>query len=184
MTGIIDTIHADHRNYSVLLSMLNADIDNMNKGEKADFVRLYDIMNYMINYPDVKHHPAEEVIFERLEQKQPEIKEEVAQLVEEHRRLAETGRALQEKLQQVIGGGIVSKESISDAARDYYELLLNHLNFEEGKLLPLVKQSFSDDDWQNIEVRLSEDEDPLFGKAINEQFTNLLQQISAHRNLN
>ena len=184
MTEILDTIHTDHRNYSILLSMLNTDIDHIQKGEHTDFIRLYDIMKYMTNYPDIKHHPTEEIIFDLLEKKQPEIKEKVSQLVNEHRQLAESGQALLERLQYVTSGAIVPKESIIEAAKDYYELLLNHLNFEESKLLPMVKEDFSDEDWNNVKVQMTGEEDPLFGAAIDEQFANLFQRIASYRNEN
>ena len=184
MNQILDTIHRDHRNYSILLSMLNTDIDNLQKGERADFIKLYDIMNYMTNYPDVKHHPTEEIIFDLLETKDPAVKEGVVQLTQEHRQLADTGLRLLEKLHTVISGGIVSKESITQAAKDYHELLRNHLNFEEGKLLPVVKEAFSEEDWEQVATKLSQDKDPLFGDAIEEQFTNLFQRISSYKNSN
>ena len=177
MASTIEQIHDDHRNYSILLSLLNTDVEHLQQGVHTDFIRLYD----MTNYPDVKHHPCEEIIFDHLLKKHPELSKEVETLVNEHRKLAETGSALKEKLQYVTSGAIVSKEEILNATTAYSDLLISHLNFEEGKLLPMVEQQFTDDDWKTIQAQIESTEDPLFGPVVDEQFSELFRRISLQK---
>jgi hemerythrin-like domain-containing protein len=66
MHQILTALHDDHRNYTRLLTVLKNDIDKLSDSATADFIRLYDIMNYMTNYPDVSHHPVEEIILAHL----------------------------------------------------------------------------------------------------------------------
>lgn len=184
MKSTLQFIHDDHKNYSVLLSLLDHDIKNLQKGEQTDFIRLYDIMNYMTNYPDVHHHPAEEIIFALLEKKSPSTGDSVATLIKEHRKLAELGRALKEKLHHVTSGAIVSKDEIISTTKDYYTLLTNHLNFEEGELLPLVEEVFDENDWSSIAQQIKKTEDPLFGDVVDTQFTDLLGRIADFKTSN
>ena len=181
MSDTIDQIHEDHRNYSILLSLLNTDVEHLQQGVHTDFIRLYDIMNYMTNYPDVKHHPSEEIIFDHLLEKHPELSEEIEALVNEHRQLAETGSALKEKLQYVTSGAIVPKDDILKATMAYSELLISHLNFEEGKLLPMVEKQFTEDDWKKIHAQIESTEDPLFGSVVDEQFSDLFKRIALQK---
>ena len=180
MTPLLKKIHDDHRNYSILLALLNTDIDKIQQGEETDFVRLYDIMNYMTNHPDSNHHPVEEIIFKLLQQKTPGIANDVDKLVNEHRELADSGARLKEKLHYVTSGAIVSRDSIIEAASAYEKLLTSHINFEESKLLPLVESSFDDSDWEQIRPLIEGTEDPLFGEAVQEQFVNLFKRISVN----
>jgi hemerythrin-like domain-containing protein len=58
-------------------------------------------------------------------------------------------------------------------------LLTNHINSEEGKLFPIIDNTFSEDDWLQINSHIEEAEDPLFGDVVQEQFTDLYNRISS-----
>jgi len=85
MAQILAKIHQDHRNYSDLLALLKSDVKFLKDGESPDFIRLYDIMNYMTNQPDVSHHPVEEFIFTTLKRKVSDLSPQLDSLSNEHR---------------------------------------------------------------------------------------------------
>jgi len=178
MSQVLEALHNDHRNYSRLLALLKNDIDILQHSEDPDFIRLYDIMNYMTNFPDVSHHPIEEIIFAALEQKAPASTEQIKQQNSEHRQINKLGMSLKEKLQLVTSGSILSRDSIINAANDYYQLLTNHINIEEGQLFPIVENVFTTEDWALLDLQINDMEDPLFGDAVQEQFTDLYTRIT------
>lgn len=178
MSRVLEALRNDHRNYSRLLALLKSDIDILQHSEDPDFIRLYDIMNYMTNYPDVSHHPVEEIIFAALEPKAPGSTEQIKQQNSEHHQINKLGMSLKEKLQHVTSGSIVSRDSIINAANDYYQLLINHINIEEGQLFPIVENVFTKEDWSLLDLQINDLEDPLFGDAVQEQFTNLYARIT------
>ena len=63
MHTVLQQLHSDHINYSKLLTLLKNHISNMRNGLRPDFHEMHLIMIYMVNYPDVFHHPIEEVLF-------------------------------------------------------------------------------------------------------------------------
>ncbi|MFT7461546.1 MAG: hemerythrin-like domain-containing protein [Planctomycetota bacterium] len=171
-------IHNDHLNYARLLDQLKTDIEKLQQSTNPDFIRLYDIMNYLTNYPDVSHHPIEEIIFARLKRKAPESIGLINQLNSEHKELAKLGHILKEELQKVTSGAIVSKDNILNAAKDYCELLSNHMNVEESQIFPIIENMLTHEDWLLLDVQISALTDTLFGDAIQEQFSDLYKRIT------
>lgn len=178
MEQTLVSLRNDHRNYIKLLAALKSDIDKLLHSANPDFIRLYDIMNYMTNYPDVSHHPVEEIIFNALRLKTPGSVDLINTLTEDHKELAKLGASLKEKLNHVISGSIVSKDAIIEAANNYYEYLTNHINSEEGRLFPVIEDTFTAEDWLQINTQIEKTEDPLFGDVVQEQFTDLYNRIS------
>ena len=178
MSKILAEIHNDHRNYSQLLELIRIDIDKLVDSASPDYIRLYDIMNYMTNYPDLAHHPIEEIIFTEIARMQPALDETVKQLNREHKQLASIGHALKESLQCVTSGSIVSRKSLIDSANDYHQLLTNHMNTEESKILPAIATAFDENDWSILEAQIIVLKDSLFADVIQEQFSDLYERIT------
>ena len=177
MPALLDTLHDDHKNYAVLLGLLSAEADKLEQGAQPDFVRMYDIANYMVNYPDAYHHPHEELIFDVLSALEPECSADVGELNKEHRQLAETGLALKEAVNGVINGAIIPLDRILDNARAYIELLWKHMNTEEGNIFPKARSTLEDTEWQMINDKISQVEDPLFGDVVQTQYAKLYEGI-------
>ena len=177
MTALLDILHSDHKNYAALLDLLGAEADKLERGEEPDFVRMYDIANYMVNYPDAYHHPHEELIFDVLGALDPDCTEQVRELNNEHRELAATGLALKDALNAVINGAIIPMDRILDNARAYIDLLWKHMNMEEGNIFPKAKSTLEDTEWQMINDKISQVEDPLFGDVVQTQFEKLYEGI-------
>ncbi|MDE0154967.1 MAG: hemerythrin domain-containing protein [Gammaproteobacteria bacterium] len=177
MPALLDTLHNDHKNYAVLLNLLNAEADKLEQGEEADFVRMYDIANYMVNYPDTYHHPHEELIFDVLGALEPECSADIRELNKEHKQLAATGLALKDAVNGVINGAIIPMDRILDNARAYIELLWKHMNMEEGNIFPKARSTLEDTEWQMINDNISQVEDPLFGNVVQTQFEKLYEGI-------
>ena len=177
MAALLKTLHQDHKNYSVLLNLLKAETDRVDQGNDPDYVQIYDIANYMCSYPDLIHHPHEEFIFSILEALEPGCSAEIDKLSKEHKQLAVNGQALKDAVYGVMSGAIVPKKIVLDNARAYINLLWKHMNTEEGKVFPLANTLLSATDWQLIEEKLSQVEDPLFGDIVQSQFAKLYEGI-------
>lgn len=177
MAALLDTLHRDHRHYAVLLGLLSAEADKLEQGKEPDFVRLYDIANYMVSYPDAYHHPHEELIFDVLSALEPECSANVRELNNEHRQLVATGLALKDASNGVLNGVIIPMDRILDNARSYIDLLWKHMNMEEGIIFPKAKATLEDTEWQMINDKLSQVEDPLFGDVVQNQFEKLYEGI-------
>lgn len=177
MTELLKTLHQDHKNYAILLNLLEEEADRLEQGLAPDYIKMYDIANYMTSYPDSIHHPHEEFVFDVLKKVDPECAADLDRLNEEHDRLAATGQELKDAVNETLSGAILPKEKILESARAYVDLLRSHMNLEEGKVFRRATARLSDADWRSIDAKLSREEDPLFGAVVQDQFAKLYEGI-------
>jgi len=92
MHGILQQFHSDHVNYIKLLTLLKNHITNMQNGHDPDFHEMYLIMKYMVNNPDIFHHPFEEVLFRQFTILHGEKIDLIQKASGEHQKLSELGK--------------------------------------------------------------------------------------------
>ena len=177
MAALIDNLHQDHNNYVVLLDLLSAEAEKLDRGEEPDFVLMYDIVNYMVSYPDAYHHPHEELIFDILSALDPDCSGDVRKLTKQHKQQADTGLALKDAVNAVINGAIVPMDNILNNTRAYVDLFRNHMSLEEGSIFPKAKATLEDSEWRLIDDKISQVEDPLFGEVVLTQYKKLYEGI-------
>ena len=180
---LLQTLHEDHKNYAVLLNLLSAEADKLEHGDEPDFVRMYDIANYMVSYPDTYHHPHEELIFDVLKALDHGCAAEVKRLYDEHKQLASTGLALKDALTGVINGAIIPLDMVLNNARAYTGLLWKHMDLEEGTIFPKAKSTLEETEWRMIDDNIAQVEDPLFGGVVQTQFEKLYEGIIQNTDL-
>ncbi|VFN03963.1 MAG: Hemerythrin HHE cation binding domain-containing protein [Candidatus Kentron sp. G] len=120
----------------------------------------------MTNYPDLFHHPKEDILFQRVTKRDESANSIVAELVQDHHALADQGKALFDLLHALIHEHPVERGTLEAKAREYILTLRTHMNLEEGTLLPMAKKVLHEEDWSEIEGIMGNRDDPLFGENI------------------
>lgn len=171
MSDIMRQLHTDHINVSKLLDLLEQEIEMFHNEETPDYALMLDAMRYMVNYPDLVHHPAEDLIFEKLKRRDPDTGADVDRLTAEHQVLADRSAQFLESLRYIENETtMVSREAVEAQGVDYISLLRKHMSKEEGQVFPRVHQVLIDDDWQQIGAALKKQEDPVFGKIVTTEY--------------
>ena len=114
---------------------------------------MLDVMHYMTRYPDVLHHPKEDLIFARIKERAGRPVPTIDELAQQHASLRESGRELARDLEDVVNGSISSREHVEAVARAYVTRLRNHMRVEETEILPLAARLLRADDWDAVERR-------------------------------
>jgi hemerythrin-like domain-containing protein len=139
---------------------------------------MLDIMFYMTHYPDVLHHPKEDLAFARLAERSDRALSIVAELAEQHAQLKRNGNALVVALDDIVNGSISSRDHIEAPGRAYIAEFRGHMDVEEAKILPLAATLLDRDDWAAIDSAVRSLEDPVFGKTANERYAALRRHIT------
>ncbi len=179
MNEILNKLHIDHVNASKLLYLLEAQLMKLEAGDTPNFLLMQDIMRYMVDYSDNVHHPLEEIIFKRLEQIDQNSRQAIRQLYNEHTELVEMGDALTDRLANIVGDTTVRVDTITNLVWKYLQLLRSHMHTEEEEIFPWIERLFSVSDWSEITTSLATIEDPLFGKAVQENYRRLCDSIKS-----
>lgn len=170
MSDIIQQLREDHVNVSKLLDVLDGQMRIFHEGGTPDYVLMQDAMHYMIHYPDLIHHPKEDLVFKKLTEHDPSAQPVVNNLIKEHKVLAEKGTQFFESLKVVESESMMSRESLQSQGQDYVAFLRSHIQKEEDQVFPLAAKALRDEDWEEIDVAMEKKEDPVFGKLVAEEY--------------
>jgi hemerythrin-like domain-containing protein len=154
----------EHVNFAKLLDLIAAQLDLFHDGETPDYDLMLDVMFYMTHYPDVVHHPKEELAFARIRKRDKSAAPLLAKLDGQHAELHRLGQELVASLSDVVNGAIASRDSIEGPARSYVATFREHMQLEDAELVPLVRQWLDARDWAAIEAAIRHVDDPLFGR--------------------
>ena len=108
MARVLDDLHEDHKNIARVLALLNHELETLADAHSPDYELVEDIMRYVTGYPDTQHHPTEDIVFQRLEERAPETTADIAATLAEHHRLVEVVSEIAEpfELHDLTEGGV------------------------------------------------------------------------------
>jgi hemerythrin-like domain-containing protein len=146
----VDLWHAEHAEFQRLLAELQAQVDLFHAGERPDYERMLEIIATLRDSGDRSHHPREDVAFERLERRCPELAQSLARLRQEHRTIAQAGERLHGLLTAALDGAVLPRAEVEVAAATYLVYYGNHIAHEEEEILGRAGQALSAEDWEAV----------------------------------
>lgn len=179
MSKLIDKWVREHRNFEKLLEIVERQLESFHRNERPDYELVLDIIYYMTHYPDQFHHPVEDILFKRVAERERAAGNAVEELFRQHCVIAESGKALQERLDAVVTGVMLPRAQVEQPARKYVEYFRNHMRNEEIVLFPLAQRLLNDADWAIIDAQTPKRPDPLFGERVQERYRSLHGRIAA-----
>lgn len=178
MSDLLIRWHAEHAKFGRLLGLFEKQLDSFRDGGDPDYALMSDIVDYLQGYGDAFHHPREDIGFRLLIEKAPDARLVVERLLQEHRVIAQAGKALLAKLQRIEADAMFVREDLEQAAATYLVYYRHHLLKEESEVLPRIGSIFTESDWQRVSVDLENAIDPLFGEQVEARFARLRKQIT------
>ncbi len=177
MAEALRQLSKEHADFSKLLDLLDRQLAVFAAGERPDYDLIGMVIDYCLDYPDAVHHPKEDLIYRILKSRDAELAQLVGDLEEEHRQIAEMTRELAEAMRQVLAEELVDRQSVHDLTRRFVRRYRHHIALEEERVFPSAAEVLSADDWVEIDGRLQQRDDPLFGDAVVERFRTLRANI-------
>ncbi len=179
MSNVIRALRREHADMARLLGALERQLDVFDQGARPDYDIVQGVIDYCLAYPDLYHHPKEDLVLERLRRRDPEAAAAIGELLPEHEALAELTRRLADAVESVLREAEVSREGMHELAREFLDFYRRHIAMEEGRFFPAALEVLSEQDWAEIEAQLGEREDPLFGGQPDQRFERLRQDVLA-----
>lgn len=178
MPDFIETWSTDHKNFSHLLDLLEGEIGHFLDDQTPNYDLMLDILYYMTHYPDVFHHPKEDLAAVRVKELDAGAAAVLDELTRQHVVLRESGVKLLELLEVIVDGAMLKRETVDEQARTYIAYFRSHMKKEESDIVPVMRALLSKDDWAAIEKAAPFEEDPLFGNGMLEKrYETLHRQI-------
>ena len=177
MSQVIAALERDHANIAKLLEILESEILAIEVGKTPDYPLMQDVMRYMAQHSDRFHHPKEDLIFAQLLKRDPGVRADVEDLIEEH---VVIGLAGQEFASLLCASGVDSvnvREQLGTSGFDYIRALREHMLREEKELFPLAMKVLTQEEWQVIDEAVNTIDDPLFDEMTNADYQRLYRVI-------
>src|ERR1700746_852510 len=86
---ILERLSQEHRNIEKLLDILERELEVFDRGGRphSDVIRA--VIRYFEGYPEVYHHPQEDLVFAKLRTRDPAAAAKVGDLAREHQKGAQ-----------------------------------------------------------------------------------------------
>lgn len=179
MSEIMDKLNQDHANLARLLYALERQIAVFDRSEQPDYELIAGIVDYCLTYPDLYHHPMEDLVLEALRRRAPEIAERIGNLDGQHRSLSDLAHRFAEAIHNVELGAEVSRDAIEGLAREFLDTYRTHMTMEDRYFFPAAVQHLSEEDWAELPRLLERSDDPLFDPKVETRFQRLREDLIA-----
>lgn len=175
---LLAALRAEHRHITAVMGLLTQQLNAVERGELVDPHVLYEIMDYMVMWPDRFHHPREDLIYDHVADLDPDAAPDIQELQRDHERLARSGRELLQSIESWRSGE-TSGSVMVGLGRDYIRHSREHMSIEEREVFPLLNAALGPADWRELaeDDSLHPASDPVFGRRVQREFRQLARKL-------
>ncbi len=177
MHDIMTLLRQEHSNIRQLLEILDHEVAKFDRGEDPDYAIIESIVDYFQSFPDLYHHPKEDLVFRRLCQRDAAAAAAVGDLQREHEDLAARTRAFASGVRAVLDEAQVPRQSLRTWAREFIDGQRAHMRGEERLFFPAAQRCLTAEDWADIKQQMTDHEDPLFGAGVGRRYEALHRDL-------
>jgi hemerythrin-like domain-containing protein len=174
---VLRSLQRDHDNLTKLLDAFARQLEVFDQGEHPDYDIVEGVLDYCLTYPDLYHHPKEDLVYRKLMAVDPGAVEDLKDLEYEHEELGNLTRRLAEVVHNVLQDLEVPREAFDIQARNFLDAYRRHMEMEDRYFFPAALRALSPADWDEIATQAVDREDPLFGDEADKRFELLRDDI-------
>lgn len=178
MSDVLDKLLADHAHIARLLLMFEEQVRLIHAGENPDAALMQDIMGFMTHYPDLIHHPLEDLMFEHMQALDPEASAVLGSLTAEHDRLAHLGHDLKVYVDSLESESLVRRDLLDQLATEYLVSVRKHIKDEEDHAFPLARKLLDSREWDMIRAEFKVKDHEVFGNVLDEHYQAMYHSIT------
>ena len=179
--ALLKALYAEHRHIASVMQLFREQLEAIESRELVDSHVVYEIMDYMVTWPDRFHHPREDLIYGRVAELDAAAADNVDSLQRDHDLMAKAGREVLRDIR------LWRDEEIDDAVlvksgRAYVDHMYEHMNSEEKIVFPQIDEVLSAQDWRELaqEDDLRPVADPVFGQRVQREFRNMARKLRSN----
>ena len=147
---IIERLSREHRNIETLLAVLERELEIFDRGDRPDYEVIRAIISYFEVYPELYHHPQEDLVFAKLKLRDPAAAAKVGDLAREHQKGAERLRRVAHAVDNVLADREILRQNVDPIVRDFIEHERRHMMMEDRDFFPAALKALEPQDWTEI----------------------------------
>ena len=161
MSEAIESLRQDHKNMWKLLDVIEVEFNVFKSGETPDYELLSSALRYCLNYPELYHHPKEDLIFARLQERGDGSSQGFTDLHGEHEALNELTRRVSALVQRISEEAEVARPAAAELLDNFIATYRQHIRDEEKQFFPTAVKVLTNDDWVEIDRKIARFQDPF-----------------------
>jgi hemerythrin-like domain-containing protein len=171
-------LRAEHRHMATVMQLFAEQLKSIEAGDLVDTHVVYEVMDYMVTWPDRFHHPREDLIYGRVAEVDEKAADQVDTLQRDHDHTAKLGGGVLQEIRRWREGE-VSGAVVVKSGRAYIDHIYEHMNLEEKLVFPHIEAVLTIQDWRE----LAEDDEieavanPVFGPRVQREFRNMTRKL-------
>ncbi len=175
---LMKALRAEHRHIAGVMELLSGQLESIDSGQLVDTHVVYEIMDYMVSWPDRFHHPREDLIYGRVAELDASAADEVDTLQRDHDASAKRGREVLAEIERWRAGEAAGS-AVVKAGQDYIDHMYEHMNLEEKLVFPHIESVLTTEDWRELaeDDQLRPIADPVFGPRVQREYRNLARKL-------
>jgi len=177
MPRAIEILLEEHQNIKKLLHVLEQELKIFDQTGQPDYQIFQAIIDYFQAYPENYHHPKEDLVYKKLELKDPAIAKHIGDVEAEHEVETNRLREFSQAVEDILGGREFPRQIFHNVVHDFIEHQRQHMEKEERLLFPAAVKSLRPEDWAEIDERMKNGKDPLFDDVTEMEFHALQRTI-------
>ncbi len=174
---ILAALQRDHRHFARIIAVLEHELERIRNGESEDWKLLADSFEYFEAYPDLVHHPCEDILYRYCRDSCDASLPALEGLEIEHGQIAKITTTLRQELEGILADGMIDRELLARQVQEYLAMQKAHMRREETKIFPLLRELLRDEDWETLEKVATAAVDPLFDDASRRAYDALYRGI-------
>ena len=179
MSQMLRRLRQDHVNLQKLLFILERQIAALDRRERPDWDIIEGAIDYLLTYPDLRHHPMEDRILRRLQAKDPSAAAPFRDLETQHREQSAALRRIAAATRQVLQDASMARQGYVGLLSGFVAALRDHIRKEEAGFFPAAERSLGAADWTELEAEGPDMSDPLTGGPGERRFAILRRNLDA-----
>ncbi len=135
------------------------------------------VLDYFRDYPDSCHHPKEDLVLRRLQERDPRAAHELIHVLGDHEELHDWTVEIAERAHRAERSRSLHDLDFVDELRRFVERYHAHLDDEDRTFFPVVRERLEPADWDLIDFTMFDRVDPLYDPRVENRFRALRTRI-------
>ena len=179
MPEYLSTLLDEHRYFQSLLDVAREQQALLDERGEVDLDILQRLLQYLAEYPEDHHHPREDLLFERLRDKDAGSGEALNTLLAGHEDIHKESSRLYFTVMRLNNGENIRRGPLARDLGRFVERYEKHMHDEEEVIFPRAVEVLGEEDWQALVASVEHIEDPLFGTRVRRRYRPLGNYLEA-----
>lgn len=179
MPKFLATLRDEHRYFQSLIDIGREQLELLEKDGKPDLDILQDVLRYLAEYPEDSHHPREDLMFERVLKLHSPSSSQIDKLVEGHVYIHDMSNKLYVMAMRANNGENIRRKVFARDLRCFFDGYEKHMHEEDEIVFVRALAVLDDADWADLDARLEDIDDPLFGTRVRRRYRRLANVLDA-----